>query len=341
MIPRRILALMHEDLVPPETLDGYTNEQIAEWKTEYDVVTGLRELGHKVRALGVRDDLGVMRQAIEEFKPHIAFNMLEEFHGVALYDQHVVSYLELMRKPYTGCNPRGLTLAHDKGLSKKLLTYHRIPTPRFAVFPIGRRVRKPERLQYPLIVKSLIEHSSMGISQASVVHSDDKLAERVNFIHDYVGTDSIAEQYYDGRELYLAIIGNRILTTFPIWEMQFPNLPDGAPRIATAKVKWNEKYQKRIGLTIGPAKNLPEGIAERIARLGKRAYRLLGLTGYARLDWRLTPDGRIFLLEANPNPELAYDEEFASAAAHAGMDFEALLQKIVSLGIRYRAQWRG
>ena len=153
--------------------------------------------------------------------------------------------------------------------------------------------------------------------------------------------DAIAEQYYDGRELYLAIIGNRVLTTFPIWEMQFPNLPDGAPRIATAKVKWNEKYQKRIGLTIGPAKNLPDGIAERIARLGKRAYRLLELTGYARLDWRLTPDGRIFLLEANPNPELAYEEEFASAAAHTGMDFEALLQKIVSLGIRYRAQWRG
>ncbi len=340
MKPIRILALMHEDLVPPENLEGYTNAQIAEWKTEYDVVTGLRQLGHEVQTLGVSNDLGVIREAIKQFQPRVTFNMLEEFHGIALYDQHVVSYLELLRKPYTGCNPRGLTLAHDKGLSKKLLTFHRIPIPRFGVFPIGRRVRRPARLQFPLIVKSLVEHASMGISQASVVHSDDKLVERVQFIHEHVGTDAIVEQYIDGRELYMAVMGNQRLATFPIWEMEFPNLPQDAPRIATAKVKWDETYQKKIGLTTGPAKDLPEGLAQRVAKLSKRAYRALELTGYARLDWRLTEDGRVFLLEANPNPELAYDEEFASSAAHVGIEFEPLLQKIVNLGLRYRAQWK-
>ena len=141
---RRVLVLMHEDLVPPDSIEGMRDEEVgkAAWKTEFDVVATLREMRQEVRPLGVVSDLGRVRAAIDDFRPHVAFNLLEEFDGVAVYDQHIVSYLELVRQPYTGCNPRGLTLARDKALSKKILTYHRIPVPRFVVFPRGRRVRR-------------------------------------------------------------------------------------------------------------------------------------------------------------------------------------------------------
>ena len=150
----RILVLVHEDLVPPESLEGVSPERRTEIRTEYDVCHFLRELEHEVRVLGVQSDLSMIRKAIHEFEPDIAFNLLEEFHGVALYDQHVVSYLELMKTPYTGCNPRGLTLTHDKALCRKILGYHRVPGPRFAVFPMNRKVKRPKRLEFPLFVKS-------------------------------------------------------------------------------------------------------------------------------------------------------------------------------------------
>ena len=336
----RVLVLVHEDLVPPDDLAGHDEKEIEAWKTEYDVVSALRNMGHTVEPLGVSSDLGAIRTAIEELKPHLCFNMLEEFHGVALYDQHVVSYLELMRQPYTGCNPRGLTLAHDKALSKKVLAYHRIPAPRFKVFPIGRKVRMPSRLEYPLLVKSLTEEASLGISQASLVNSDEKLRERVAFIHEKIGTDAIAEQYISGRELYLGILGNIRLKTLPLWELRFTNLPEGTEPIATAKVKWDEKYQQHIGVETGIATDLPDGLREKIVRTCKRAYRCLDLSGYARMDLRLADDGRFFLIEANPNPQLAYDEELAESAAHDGIKYEALLQRILNLGLSYRAGWQ-
>src|SRR6187455_2510534 len=166
---------MHDYLVPPEDVTGI-DTATAQWRTEYDVLSTLRdELGHEVKALGVKDDLGAIRDANETFKPHIAFNLLEAFHEVGTFDQNVVSYLELLKLPYTGCNPRGLILARDKALSKKLLAYHRVPVPEFTVVRRGRRPVLSKRLQFPLIVKSLFFEASAGISQASVVENADQL----------------------------------------------------------------------------------------------------------------------------------------------------------------------
>ena len=184
MKPLRVLVLVHPDLVPPDSTKGYSAQEINKWKTEYDVVSTLRAAGHEVRPLGVHDELKPIRDEIEGWKPHVVFTLLEQFHGEVIYDQNVVSYLELMRIPYTGCNPRGLMLARGKDLSKTLVHYHRIPVPAFAVFPLNRKVKRPERLALPLIVKSLSEDASWGISQASVVDTDEKLAERVAFIHE-------------------------------------------------------------------------------------------------------------------------------------------------------------
>jgi len=331
---------MHEDNIPPDSLEGHSDKEVIGWRTEYDVVHTLNDIGHTVRPLGLRSDLGVLREAIVEWKPHVAFNLLEEFHDVGVYDQHVASYLELMRQPYTGCNPRGLMLTHDKALCKKILAYHRVRTPRFAVFSKVRVIREPKRLTYPLFVKSLIEEGSVGIAQASIVHSFQKLKERVEFLHAEHLTHAIAEEYIEGRELYVAIVGNRRREAFPIVELDFGDLAEGAAAIATSRVKWDWKYQKKHNIQIHLVKDLPADLEKNIFRLCKRIYRILSLSGYARIDLRLDASGRIHVLEANPNADIAYGEEFAEAAEAGGLSYEALLQRVLTLGLNYQAEWR-
>lgn len=333
MKPRRILVLTLKELVPPETIEGMSDEEIAPFKTDYDVVASLHNAGHDVRVCGVENDIEVLRRAVLDFKPHVVFNLLEEFDGRPELVPHVLGYLELLNQPYTGCGPVGMMFALDKALQRKILRHHRIHVPDFTIIPIGAAVKRPTRLDFPLIVKSLTEHGSYGIAQASIVYDDAKLAERVEFVHYTLGTDAIVEQFIDGRELYLGIIGNKRLDHFPIWELKFANLPEGAPIIATAKVKWDLHYQKRAGVATGPAE-LDEKQAADIIRMCKRAYRALDQTGYARMDMRMEPSGRVHLIESNPNPQLSFGEDFAESAEAAGLDYEALLQRIVNLGLR-------
>jgi D-alanine-D-alanine ligase len=334
----RVLALVHRHLIPPDTIEEGTDITSEPWRTEYDVITALTGMGHEVKALGVHDDLGEIRRLATEWKPHICFNLLEGFDDVTIFDQNVISYLELLKLSYTGCNPRGLLLARDKSLSKKLLAYHRIAVPEFEVFRIGRPIRRPKRLHFPLMVKSLTQEASIGISQASVVESDDKLKERVTFIHESIGTAAIAEQYIEGRELYVGIVGNQALQALPVWELFFTNMPEGAKRIATDRVKWSVKYQKKYGIDSGPAKELNDAQAEEIQHLCKRAYRALELSGYARIDLRLDEAGNAWVLEANPNPQIARGEDFAESAAKAGISYEGVLQRIVNLGVRWQPE---
>lgn len=326
---------MHDYQVPPDDVTGI-DTNAAPWRTEYDVVSTLRDdLGHDVKALGVKDDLGAIRQANEEFKPHIAFNLMEAFHEVGTFDQNVVSYLELLRLPYTGCNPRGMFLARDKSLSKKLLHYHRIPVPDFTMVPRGRKPRLPKRLTYPAIVKSLTQEASIGISQASVVADEAHLIERVQFIHESIKTDAIIERYIEGRELYCAMLGNQRLQVFPVWEMTFANMPEGQHRIATERVKWNAKYQAKVGIATSEAKSLDEATTAKVQHIARRTYRVLEQSGYARIDLRLADDGRVYVLEANPNPQIARTEDFADSAGAAGVPYPALLQKILTTGLRW------
>jgi D-alanine-D-alanine ligase len=334
----RVLALVHQHLVPPDTVPDGVDPVAAEWRTEFDVVSTLRALGHEVRPLGVHDDLGDIRRMCEEWKPQIAFNLLEAFDDVTIFDQNVVSHLELLKLPYTGCNPRGLLLARDKSLSKKLLSYHRIPVPEFDVFRIGQRVRRPKRLAFPLIVKSLTQEASIGISQASVVDTDEKLRERVAFIHESIGTAAIVEQYIDGRELYVGVMGNQALQALPVWELFFSNMPPEAKRIATDRVKWSVKYQQKYDIESGLAREMAPQVAERIQHVCKRTFRALELSGYARIDLRLDAEGRPWVIEANPNPQIAKGEDFAASAESAGLPYDSLIQRIVNLGLRWHPE---
>lgn len=335
----RILVVVHQSLVPPESTAGLCDQEIDEFRTEFDVIQTLRTAGHEVRVLGVLDSLSELRTAISEEKPDLVFNLLEEFNGIVTYDQHVVAFLELLQQRYTGCNPRGLLLSRDKPLSKKLLTYHRIATPRFAVLRKGIVYKAPKSLTFPLIVKSATEDASLGISQASVVTSAEQLRERVAFIHEQIHTDALVEEFIEGRELYVGVLGNDRLTCLPAWEMSFGSSAGNG--IATRKVKWDRRYQQKHGITRQAAEGLLPETQAALERAARRVYRTLGLSGYARMDFRVRADGAVFVLEANANPCLAASEDFSQSARKAGLAYEALLQRILTLGLTYKAEWYG
>src|SRR5580704_18857409 len=310
----RVLVVLHSSLVPPDSLEGRTEKEIAEWRTEYDVISTLKARGHEVLCVGVLDSLTELRTSIADWKPDLVFNLLEEFDGIGTYDQHVVAFLELLRQPYTGCNPRGLLLSRDKSLCKQLLQFHRIATPQFTVFRRGARLHVPRKLRFPLFVKSTVEDASLGIAQASVVEDAARLKERIEFVHEQVKSDALVEEYIEGRELYVGVMGNERLTRLPVWEMVFGSLPESLAAIATLKVKWDKRYQAKYGITTRAAQELPPAVVARLDKLSRRIYRALGLSGYARMDFRVTAAGEVYVLEANANPNLEAAEDFAESA---------------------------
>ena len=340
MRKHRVLLMAHETLVPPDDVRGLSVADIDEFRAERDVLNALRHCGHEVRIVGVGDTLTELREAIDEWRPHVVFNLLDEFSGIISYDHYVVAYLELLRQRYTGCNPRGMMLSRDKVLTKRVLATHGVATPRFILFPFGRRFRAPARVEFPLFVKSATEDASLGISQASVVEDMRSLRERVEFIRDEVQSDALAEEYIDGRELYVGVLGNAKLVALPPWEMDFGTLPRDQARIATRRAKWNRAYQAKHGIKTGKARELDSKQRALLSRLAKQTYRALYMSGFARMDFRLCADGRIVLLEANCNPNVSKGEDFADSAKAVGIPYDALVQRIVQLGLAYVPEWR-
>ncbi|MFK7884889.1 MAG: ATP-grasp domain-containing protein [Phycisphaerales bacterium] len=335
MKKRRVLLLVREDFVPPESIDGLSDKEIKPWKGEFDVREALLERDHLVEVLGVDADLDSIRSAVDAFQPHVVFNLLEEFAREPAFVAYLLGYFEMRGVAYTGCNPIGLLYAADKARQQRVMRQHRIQTPGFFVVPRGKSCNRPKRMEFPLIVKSLTSHGSLGVAQASVVHDDEALQERVVFIHETMATDAIVERYIDGRELYVGVIGNKRLETLPVWELLMKNLPKSAPFVATEKVKWDVSYQQKVGLTTGAALGLDEEIVAKLRRVAKRAYRALEQSGYARMDFRVTDEGRVYLMESNPNCDLTFGEDFARSAEAAGIEYPALLERIVRLGERW------
>jgi D-alanine-D-alanine ligase len=335
----RVLLMVHEALVPPDDVGDMSESQVDEFRTERDVLQALRRSGHEVRVIGIGDDLASLRETIDEWRPHVVFNLLDEFQGIISHDHYVVAYLELLKQRYTGCNPRGMMLSRDKVLTKRVLATHGVATPAFKLFPFGRRFRAPARVEFPLFVKSATEDASLGISQASLCGDMRSLRERVELIHDQVQSDALVEEYVDGRELYVGVLGNAKLVALPPWEMDFGTLPRDQARVATRRAKWNRDYRAKHAIQTGEAE-LRSAQRALLWRLAKRTYRALYMSGFARMDFRLCADGRIYLLEANCNPNLSKGEDFADAARAAGVGYTALVNRIVQLGLAYRPEWR-
>ena len=331
----RVLILVHSQLVPPPDLDPKTIDRFkTPYITEYDVMNYLKKVGHQVEVVGVYSDLRVIRDKVEEFRPHIVFNLLEEFDGETLFDQNVVSYLELLRVPYTGCNPRGLILARDKALSKKILSYHRIKSPKFHVFPKSRKPKISGKMKYPMIVKCLSEEASLGISNASIVSSDEKLLERVKYIHKKFGVDAIAEQFIEGREFYVGVYGNHQIKTLPVWELSIDESQNPEKEIYTVRAKFSASYRKEKGIRTDRAK-IDEKLERKIVDVCRKTYKALGLNGYARIDLRIDSNENIYIIEANPNPDISFDDEFAESAKYEKIKYPDLLEKILRMGISW------
>jgi D-alanine-D-alanine ligase len=328
----RIILLVHRDLVPPKSFSSKRKWEESECKTEFDVWKALGELGHQVQIVPVFDDLSIIRKALEEFRPHIAFNLLEEFNGQVLYEQNVVSYLELMGLKYTGSNPKGLMISRDKGLAKKLLAYHGIRTPEFRIFPLDKK-GDYTNLEFPLFVKTLNEEASLGIAQSSIVRHEQALRDRVEYLHEHYCVDVLVERYIEGREFYVGVMGNNRLKTFPIWELYFKNQAYRGPKISTYRVKWSAEYRKKHGVTTGLAQPLDENVVEEIIDICKRAYDALYISGYARMDLRLSEQNEVYFIEANPNPDIGYQEDFAESIFAIGLEYRDLLAQIIRLGL--------
>ncbi|MEY2527073.1 MAG: D-alanine-D-alanine ligase, partial [Verrucomicrobiota bacterium] len=200
--------------------------------------------------------------------------------------------------------------------------------------PRGQRIARLKRPKFPILVKPVKDEASYGISQASFVESDEQFRERVAFIHEKHDSDVIAEEYIEGRELYVSLMGNVRLTVFPIRELVFREVPPDEPRIATYRAKWDEDYRKRWGLKNQSAERLDPALLAQIEQTCKRIYRLLTIDGYARIDLRLTAANELYFIEANPNPHLADDEDFAQSAQKAGLKYPQLIDAIIRLGMK-------
>lgn len=309
--------------------------------TEYHVIQSLRHIGHKVSALAVDMNIPQIVQTLADNPPHLVFNLTEQYGGDRTYDKNIAACLELLDIPFTGAGAMGLMLCRDKRLCKQLLGLHKIRVPAFLSFPPGRRFQCSGRLNFPMVVKPALEDGSEGIANASIVSTPDALRERVAFVHARWNQPAIAEEYIPGRELYVGILGNTRLTVLPVRECCFEGTgddPDG-PTMLTYRAKWNDEYREKWKINFGFAE-LESGLLKKIEKTCKKVYRVLHLQDYGRIDLRLRSDGSVVVLEANPNPDIAYGEEVAEAAEKAGMDFEALMQHIVQLARRRYAKSR-
>lgn len=329
----KILALF--DAIAPTTIDQDLSAELKtdDWKTEANVLAALRELGHTTEHLAIFDNLDLLQQKLTAFEPDVIFNLADQFKNNRAFDQHIVSFLAMRGVPFTGCGSTGLTLCKHKAISKKILSYHRIHTAAFTTIARGKRIARPKHLRFPILIKPLKEEASLGISQASFVETDEQFKERVQFIHEKFDNDVIAEEYIEGRELYVSLMGNHRLQVFPIRELVFKEVPPDEPKIATYKAKWDEEYRKRWGLRNQFAEGLEPAVIANIERVCKRIYHLLTIDGYARLDLRLTPKNEVYFIEANPNPILAADEDFAESAMKAGLTYPQLIDRIIGLGL--------
>lgn len=329
----KVLALF--DAMSPESVqhDLKTYLEVEERKTEADVHKALNDLGHTVEHLAIYDDLDVLRQKLQSFEPHVIFNLADQFKNNRGFDQNIAAFLAMHGIPFTGCGSTGMTLCRHKGISKKILGYHRIHVPGFVTIARGKRIGRPKQLRFPILVKPLKEQASLGISQASFVENDEQFRERVQFIHEKFDNDVIAEEYIEGRELYVSVMGNHRLQVFPIRELVFREVPPDEPKIATYKAKWDEEYRKRWGLENRFAEGFDPALQTQIVQTCKRIYRLLTIDGYARIDLRLTKHNQLYFIEANPNPMLADGEDFALSAQRAGLTYAELIDRILRLAL--------
>lgn len=329
------IAVIFDTLVPGLEDPDFKEEVEAEIpEAEYEIAEALIENGHDVYLIGFHDSLRHLLDRLDSFGPDLVFNACESFMGKARYDYAVTALLEMKGYRYTGSSPEALLLARDKSASKKILGYHAINVPRFEVYEPGQPIHAPREIEFPVIVKPTHEDASVGIAQASVASDLTAMVERVEFIHRNLNQSAIAEELIEGREFYVGLIGNRRLDVLPTIELTFDQIPTPEKRIATYSAKWDLEYRQRWGIKNIFARRIAAATREEMLRAAKTAYTALGLRDYGRIDIRVTPDQRVYVLEVNPNPYISFGEDMANAAERLGLDYYEFIEKIVREAVR-------
>lgn len=296
------------------------------------VASALRRKGNTVSVLGVHSDLDQLQQGLKALKPDLVFNMVEMFADDATADYPVAALLDLLRFRYTGSGPGELYLTQDKVLAKKVLAFDDIKFPRFAVFSQASTLETGGNLRMPLFVKPCRMDASIGIGKQSLVHDTIALMKRVVAIHEEVGDAALAEEYIEGREFYVGVLGNADAVALPPIEMDFSRLPKGAPHVADAAAKWDAGSTEFKG-TNSVLAQIPDELRARLQKVSLDAYRALRVKDYGRVDLRLTDTGEIYVLEVNASCYLESASEFATAALAAGFAYDDLIAHIVDLAI--------
>ncbi len=317
--------------------EGWSDEdfraemEAGEEEAEYEVAEALLACGHEVMLLGVYDDLEEMLEELDDFGAELVFNCSETFLGEPAHDYIIPAVIESSGYPYTGAGPAGMLATRDKAMSKKVLAYHGIAVPDFEVYPPGQRVRVPRGLSYPRIVKPAAADASEGISRRSVVHTAAQVRERVEWIHDWFEQPAIVEQFVEGRELYVGVVGNRgRLELLRLTEIVFdPARSKPWERIASRQAKWDVPYRDRHGVRNVFARPVSRAAMEQMETLARVAYDALELRDYARIDVRLGTGGELWVLEVNCNPYISFGHDMSNAAEKSGMDYYELIDRIV------------
>lgn len=301
------------------------------------VAAALEQAGHKVSLFGVHSDLSKLVRGIRARKPDLIFNLLETFGSSQLGAVAAVGLLELLGIPYTGGGPGEIYLQEDKALTKKLLAFDGIAYPDFAVFSQDSSLETGGSLRMPLFVKPLRMDASIGIDAKSLVRSTTELMERVLFIHKQVKDAALVEEFVEGREFYVGVLGNQNPRAFPAIEMDFTGFPDGAPRILDSKAKWDADSPEFHG-TQAVLADIPAVLQARLQKVALDAYRALRVCDYGRIDMRLTSTDQIYVIEVNASCYLEESSEFARAAAAANLDYPSLIERIVIEALNRRQQ---
>ena len=330
----RILVLfeVNDPPAPDEEYERRMREE-PDWRTEGHVVAAIKALGHEVHLGAIYRNARDVIDLVERIQPDLVWNFVQTFHGTRSYESHIAAVLELCRVPYTGCGHRALMLCQDKALSKEILKHHRVAVPPFVVSRRAQPVKRLSRSIFPVMVKPLAEEGSVGISRESFAETEEQALARVRFLHERLKLDAIVEQYVTGREIYVGVVGNDRLTVLPPRELKFSKVPEGEPKFASFKAKWDEGYRERWGIFSTFPDDLSEGMVRGIARVAKRVFRALQMRGFGRIDLRLTDQSRLVVVEANPNPEIAQGEDLAEAAAKIGLDYPELIDRVITLGL--------
>jgi len=300
-------------------------------EVEDEVVEALGKLGHEA-ALHELDGTPKSLLALARLECDLVFNLTESFADDDTADFKIAGFLELVGKRYTGSGTHGLMLAQDKAIAKKIFQFHGIHTPVFAKSFRGR-LDFSHDLQFPVIVKPAREDGSIGIEFSAVVSSIRELMERMDWLHAHFDSPVLIEEYIEGRELYVGVLGNDKPEALPVVELDLSKLPDGTPRIAAAEVKWGKGTNAYRDTKSAIATDLSEDTVAALQQTAVAAYQALELRDYGRVDMRLQADGRIHVIEVNPNPWLSSKAEFAMAARKAGRTYSRLVEEIVELAM--------